>query len=215
MQPDSPAVSPPESTGEEEIQELVQAFFASQEDMARSISVLCGSNHKQQSNDTITPVILMMLNSQVQVQLTVVGWQPFRTRDLTYPYQQMNARQKQAILALLDQERHGQRWTVFEHAMTFRRGIQSIQLMPLDVLSALCSLVLSSELYPDKRLRLAICNILLQRVQANVVLDKHTQAALNARLFPPPSPTPPTKMDHPGDGAISPGGSPACIPAPS
>jgi hypothetical protein len=133
-------------TGEEEIHELVQAFFASPEDMTRSISILCGTNQKQQSNDTITPVILMMLNSQIQVQLTVVGWQPFRTRDLTYPYHQMNARQRQAILTLLDQERHGQRWTVFEHAMTFKRGFQSIQLKPLEVLSALCSLVLSSEL---------------------------------------------------------------------
>jgi hypothetical protein len=204
-----------DNSAEQEIQELVHAFFASPEDMSRSISVLCGANHKQQSNDTITPVVLMMLNSQVQVQLTGVGWQPFRTRDLTYPYQQMNLRQKQAILALLDQERHCQRWTVFEHAMTFRRGVQSIQLKPLEVLSALCSLVLSSELYPDKRLRLAICNILLQRVQANVVLDKHTQAALNARLFPPPSP--PVMMEHAEDkdGAISPGGvqpAPACIP---
>ena len=57
-------------------------------------------------------------------------------------------------------------------------------LKPLDVLSALCSLVLSSNAYPDKRLRVAICNILLQRVQARVTLDKHTQAALNQRLFP-------------------------------
>lgn len=167
---------------------VAHAFFHSQQDMQRAISVFCGAVQKQ-TTDIITPTILMMLNSTMQMQLTAVGWQPFKSRDLTYPYHAMNQAQKAAILSLLSKE-HEDRWMVFDHAMVYKKGFQVVQLKPLDVLGALCSLVLASDTYTDKRLRLAVCNILLQRVQASMVLDKHTQMALNQRLFPPSSTNP-------------------------
>ena len=160
---------------------VVHAFFHSQHDMQRAISVFCGTASKQ-STDVITPTLLMMLNSTLQMQLTAVGWQPFRSRDLTYPYHAMTQDQRAAILSLLTQE-HEDKWIVFDHAMVYKRGGQTIQLKPIDVLGSMCSLVLASDTYTDKRLRLAVCNILLQRVQANIVLDKQTQMALNQRLF--------------------------------
>ena len=167
---------------------VVHAFFREQTDMQRAITVFCGTVPKQ-STDIITPTVLMMLNSTLQMQLTAVGWQPFRSRDLTYPYHAMTQAQRAAILGLLVPE-HEDKWAVFDHAMVYRRarGVQVIQLKPIDVLGALCSLVLASDTYPDKRLRLAVCNILLQRVQASIVLDKHTQMALNQRLFAPTTP---------------------------
>ena len=186
----------------DDLQTIGHAFFHSPQDMQRAISVFCGAVHKQ-NTDIITPTILVMLNSTLQMQLTAVGWQPFKSRDLTYPYHAMTSTQRGAILSLLREEHEG-KWMVFDHAMIFKKGFQVMQLKPLDVLGALCTLVLASDTYPDKRLRLAVCNILLQRVQASMVLDKHTQIALNQRLFPvAPTPTAMAKTME-GGGAISP-----------
>ena len=191
---------PPTSAAQEDsariIASVMQAFFEGPERMQKSISVLCESNLKQ-NTDTITPTLLAMLSYPLQVQLTAVGWQPFKSKDLTYPYNQMTQEQKQVLRSALvggttdtttDHEHPtpSRRWGVFEHAMMYRTsGGQPAFLKPLDVLGALCSTVLNSSAYPDKRLRMAICNILLQRGLACVPLDKHTQTALNERLFQP------------------------------
>jgi hypothetical protein len=162
--------------------ELIRVFFEEPTQMQRCISVLCEHNRKPNS-ETVTPTILMMLTSPVQVQLTAVGWQPLKSRELTYPYVQMTCDQRAAIKAIV--ECKTAQWSIFEHAMTCRRSTPPIHLKPLDVLGALCTSVLASTAYTDRRLRVAICNILLQRVQASIPLDKHTQSALNLRLFPP------------------------------
>lgn len=175
--------------------DLVSVFFGELPRMQKSINVLCENNLKQ-NTDTVTPTILTMLTCPLQIQLTAVGWQPFKSKDLTYPYNQMTQEQRQvfrdSIASMTDQAQFHKRWGIFEHAMIYRRpgGAKPILLKPLDVLGALCSSVLNSSAYQDKRLRVAICNILLQRVQASVPLDKHTQSSLNERLFPSVPQTP-------------------------
>lgn len=185
---------------------MVDAFFGTRPRMQASIAILCDSIHsnsnrtnhatKQEqggkpktghthaSGDPVTQTILLMLSSPVHIQLTVVGWQPLRGRELTFPFHLMTSEQKQALKALIEGE--PAKWMVYEHAMTYRRPAtdQAITLDALDVLGALCSSILASTTYKDRRLRVAVCNILLQRVQASIPIDKHTQAALNARLFP-------------------------------
>jgi hypothetical protein len=167
--------------------EILQLFFGSLGEMQRSLTILCESNQKSTpptGTDTVTQTVLMLLSSPLHIQLTVVGWQPLKGRDLTFPYALMSLEQRQGLRRLVDEG--GDRWSVYEHAMMFRRGASPMLLKSLDVLEALCSLVLSSATaYPDKRLRVAICNILLQRVQANIPIERNVQAALNAKLFPP------------------------------
>lgn len=189
--------------GEEEstvMAELISVFFGEQARMQKSINVLCENNLKQ-NTDTVTPTILTMLTCPLQIQLTAVGWQPFKSKDLTYPYNQMSQEQRQVfrntIKSEMEQAQFYKRWGIFEHAMIYRRpgGAKPILLRPLEVLGALCSSVLSSHAYQDKRLRVAICNILLQRVQASVPLDKHTQSSLNERLFPSVPQTPVSPPD--------------------
>lgn len=173
---------------------LVHAFFGDPLTMQRSISVLCENNLKQ-NTDTVTPTILTMITCPLQMQLTAIGWQPFRSKDLTYPYSQMSHDQKEVFRKTMTAENTPihKNWSIFEHAMIHRRkaGDTPVLLKSLDVLSGLCSLVLGSQAYQDKRLRVAVCNILLQRVQASVPLDKHTQASLNERLFAPSAPATP------------------------
>jgi hypothetical protein len=160
----------------------VRLFFGDTDSMQRSLAVLCESNHKQPA-DTVTQTILMLLTSPVHIQLTAVGFQPLKGRELTFPYAQMTLEQRQALRALVDEG--GELWNVYEHAMMYRRSGPLVQLKPLDVLEALCASVLTSPAYSDKRVRVAICNILLQRVQASVPIDRGVQASLNVKLFPP------------------------------
>jgi hypothetical protein len=75
----------------------------------------------------------------------------------------MTARQRQSLLGLLQGEHT---LHAYEHALVVRRSAAPVRLETLDVLEALCATVLASPAYPDRRLRVALCNILLQRVQA-------------------------------------------------
>lgn len=181
-------------------QAVIDSFFGSKRRMETSLAVLCDSIHCDQNKripgrnssqsshgaaiDPMTQTVLMLLSSPIHVQLTVVGWQPLKGFDLTYPFHLMSSEQKQTIKDLIETEPN--MWSVYEHAMSYRRHGQSHTptLAPLDVLGALCSSILESSAYQNKRLRVAVCNILLQRVQASIPIDKQTQAALNVRLFP-------------------------------
>jgi hypothetical protein len=163
--------------------QLLSLFFEDGEVMQQTLAVLCESNHKQHA-DMVTQTVLMLLNSPIHIQLTAVGWQPLKGKELTYPYMRMSLQQRQALAALLDE---GQgHWLTYEHAMIYRSPQCPLtQLKPLMVLEALCASVLASTAYPDKRLRVAICNILLQRVQASIPIERGVQTVLNQRLFPP------------------------------
>jgi hypothetical protein len=173
----------------------VALFFGDPASMQRTLAVLCESNQKQPATDSVTQTVLLLLSSPVHVQLTAVGWQPLKGRDLTFPYAHMTPDQRQALKALIDEG--SERWHVYEHAMMYRRSAPPVHLKPLDVLEGLCGSVLSSAAYPDKRLRVAICNILLQRVQASIPIERSVQAALNARLFPPRASRPGTPCESP------------------
>lgn len=172
---------------------VVSLFFGCASSMQRTLAVLCESNQKVPGADTVTQTILQLLSSPVHVQLTAVGWQPLKGRELTFPYTHMSPEQRQAVKTLVDEG--PERWHVYEHAMVYRRSSPLVHLKPLDVLEGLCCSVLDSAAYPDKRLRVAICNILLQRVQASIPIDRSVQAALNARLFPPRASRPGTPRE--------------------
>jgi hypothetical protein len=162
-----------------ELADVVPAFFGP-EALPTTLAILCQQN--AEAPDQIASTLICALTCPLQIHLTAVGWQPFRGKALTIPYPSMTARQRQTLLALLQGEHvlH-----TYEHALVIRRSAAPVRLATLDVLEALCSTVLASPAYPDRRLRIALCNILLQRVQASVPLDKGTQAKLNARLFEP------------------------------
>ena len=55
-------------------------------------------------------------------------------------------------------------------------------LAPAAVLVALCSKVFESSAHPDPRRRVALCNIILQRVQGYIPIDKPVQRQLNEWL---------------------------------
>lgn len=181
------------SSSDDPFVRVVALFFGCASSMQRTLAVLCDSNQKQQGTDTVTQAVLYLLSSPLHLQLTVVGWQPLKGRELTFPYAQMTPEQREGLKALLDEGT--ERWHVYEHAMMYRRSSPPLHLKPLDVLEGLCGSVLDSTAYQDKRFRVAICNILLQRVQASIPIERSVQAALNARLFPPRASRPGTPRE--------------------
>jgi hypothetical protein len=168
------------SPDDEKHTRVVTLFFEGLATMQRTLAILCESNNRQAGADVVTQTILMLLTSPLHMQLTAIGWQPLKGRDITFPYSHMTIEQKQAFRELVGD---GSNWHSYEHALVLRRRLKTVQLEPLDVLEALCASVLASTAYPDKRMRVAICNILLQRVQASVPIERSVQTALNAKLF--------------------------------
>lgn len=162
-----------------ELSGVLPAFFNS-ENMPSTLAVLCQQNGDHSHSDQITYALVKALTSPLHIQLTEVGWQPFRGTALTIPYTSMTSTQKGALLDLLDGPHT---WCAFEHALVIRWAGEPVHLSTIDVLEAFCSAVLSSDIYPDRRVRVGLCNILLQRIQAQVPIDKGTQTTLNERLF--------------------------------
>lgn len=98
------------------------------------------------------------------------------------PYYRMDPAQRDFLLEMTEGSRG---WRVHDSSMVWGRKGAPRMLPALDVLEAVCSQILASaKAYPDPRARVAICNIVLQRVQASTPLTQGVQAALNARLFP-------------------------------
>ncbi len=57
------------------------------------------------------------------------------------------------------------------------------RLSPVEALSALCERILASKIHPEHRVRVGVCNIILQRVQGVVPLSRNVQQSLNTVLF--------------------------------
>ena len=182
---------------------VLDAFFRPTRTLQMTLAVLCDCQPQQQPQqqqgaqtkssggggggwDPVTATVLTMISCPVHLQLTAVGWQPFKGKDLTFPYQRMTVAQRETLRRTLELD-HDQAggWTAYEHALVLRQPAMVVPRLPsLDVLEALCTTILHSAAYPDRRLRVAVCNIVLQRVQASLPVEKATLRALNDRLFP-------------------------------
>lgn len=158
-------------------QEFVQRFFA-RDELPQVLASLCDSNSK--AADPVTSTVLMFINSSLQIQLTAVGLQPFAGKDVTFPYHHMSVAQTEFLLRLVNTDGH---WSVYPNSMKVRWSHAQQKLDALDVLECVCVHIMSSQSFPDKRSRLALCNIILQRLQASCPLVPSLQANLNERLF--------------------------------
>jgi hypothetical protein len=123
--------------------------------------------HVESKYDPITATAIIFLTSPLQLALTEVGAMLFQGRaSMVYPY------------ALMSE------WNIYNEALMFKRSKneQPRTVKQSSVLIALCSKVLSAKVKKDRRPRLALCNIILQRVQGYVAIDKQVQKELNEWL---------------------------------
>jgi hypothetical protein len=155
----------------------IQDAFFSPPQLERTLVVLC--ENARQEKDPVTHTLITMVSHPLQLHLTAVGLQPFRGKETTFPYEAMSPDQQQTLRKLLEQS---SMWTRHESCQSFLER-EFVLLDPGPILHALCRNILTNSIHKDRRVRVAVCNIILQRVQANVPLSKKLQAQLNLDLF--------------------------------
>ena len=179
---------------------LVSVFFKGP-GLRRMLTYLCNAR-KPGDWDPVTATVLDLLTGRLQFCLSSVGLIPFRGKaSLVYPYHMMTAEQKDFLRQAL-QDRAS--FCVCNEALVFHNqasqhrhdgflrhadpsASKSIartdRLDQVPVLQAMCQSVLESKIHEERRVKIGICNILLQRVQSVVPIARSAQLELNSLLF--------------------------------
>ena len=161
-------------------EESIEAEFASAEALSVLLPYMAkieGEDRRNDKYDPITATVITFLTSPLQLTLTEVGAAIFQGHStLVYPFNLMTERQKDFVRGALGRR---EEWNVYHDAVVFRRSKSTLLLSPTSVLTALCGKVLESAVHPDRSRRVALCNIILQRVQGYVRIDKPVQRELN------------------------------------
>ncbi len=161
------------------LEKFVQIFF-DEENIKNSIIVLCQNN--QNETDPISNTLITMLTTPLEIQLVVNGVRMFRGKELMFPYQYMNAKQREFLLEIINYDE--KQWLYYEFCIQWKnKGKTPVFLDHLEILKSICTLVQGSKKYTDNRSKLAITNIILQRIHSNVTISKNIQQALNKFLF--------------------------------
>jgi hypothetical protein len=158
----------------------IAAHFAGEEALLRLLPYFCkieADDRRGGKCDPITNTVITLLSSPVHLCLSEVGAALFQGHaKLIYPYNLMSEEQKVFIRDCLDQR---QEWNIFNDTVVFRRSKTPVLLCPSRVLTALCRKMFDSQAHTEPARRTALCNIILQRVQGYVRIDKDVQRQLN------------------------------------
>ena len=139
--------------------------------------------------DSITMIVSALLTATLDLQLVVNGIIFFRNKEIVYPYTCMTEVQREILLRMMRDPELKTRWNHHELCLIWKtrplvsQEQRDIFLNPVQVLHVVCELVMSSKQYSDKRSRLAICNIVLQRLHSQVNMTAAIQKKLNELLF--------------------------------
>ena len=132
--------------------------------------------------DPVTSTVLDLLTGKLQFCLTEVGLLPFKGKaGLVYPYHMMTQTQKTFLRECLC---HRTLYCVCNDSVVFYSSPGDPErLEAVEVLEAMCSRILASGIHSEHKVRVGVCNIILQRVQSVVPLSKNVQRQLNVALF--------------------------------
>jgi hypothetical protein len=169
--------------------ERMVAIFFDAEGLQRMLTFLCNSRLPG-SWDPVTSTVVDMLTLRLQFCLTAEGLAPFRGKaDMIYPYHMMTMPQK----AFLREELSARcSYCICNDAVMFHPaqcGGAPDRLDQVNVLEGVCNRILSSGVHAEHRVRVGVCNIILQRVQGVVPISRGVQQKLNAVLFGPLKPS--------------------------
>jgi hypothetical protein len=170
------------------IERMVAIFFDA-EGLQRMLTFLCNSRLPG-SWDPVTSTVVDMLTLRLQFCLTAEGLAPFRGKaDMIYPYHMMTMPQK----AFLREELATRcSYCICNDAVMFHPAQCASapeRLDQVNVLEGVCNRILSSGVHSEHRVRVGVCNIILQRVQGVVPISRGVQQKLNAVLFGPLKPS--------------------------
>jgi hypothetical protein len=162
------------------IEDMVSVFFDA-DGLQRMLTFLCNARLPG-SWDPVTSTVVDMLTGRLHFCLTSEGLSPFRGKaDLVFPYHMMSQRQKNFLRDALS-VRSG--YCVCNDAVVFNPSPGAPdRLDHLRVLEGVCARILASKIHEEHRVRVGVCNIILQRVQSVVPISRGVQKRLNAVLF--------------------------------
>lgn len=137
-------------------------------------------------NDPITSTLIIFMTSHIHLSLTDVGAMIFKEHStLIYPYNLMSVRQKAFLRNCIQRE---EEWNTHNNTVVFKlsKSLPAMRLSSSDVLFAFCKKILRADNPSEStrstdsfKQRMAVCNIILQRVQGHVQIDKPIQQKLN------------------------------------
>jgi len=161
---------------------MVSVFFDS-DGIQRMLTSLCNARLPG-SCDPVTSTVVDMLTSRLQFCLTSEGLVPFRGKaNMVYPYHMMSPRQKSF---LRDELSLRSSYCVCNDSVMFHTTPGAVEkLDQVRVLEGMCHRILASGIHAEHRVRVGVCNIILQRVQSVVPISRGMQQKLNSTLFGP------------------------------
>ena len=149
--------------------------------LQRILTYLCNARLPG-SWDPVTSTVLDLLTGRLQFCLTAEGLVPFKGKAaLVFPYHMMTQAQKSFLRdAVSDRDRY----CICNDALLFHACEGDPErLDQVDVLEAMCRRILASNVHKDYKVRVGVCNIILQRIQSTVAIPRCVQQRLNAVLF--------------------------------
>jgi hypothetical protein len=163
--------------------EMVSTFFDT-EGLQRMLTFFCNARLPGHW-DPVTSTVVDMLTARLQFCLTSEGLIPFRGKtDMIYPYHMMSAKQKSFLRDMLSIR---SLYCVCNDAIMFPHPIGTDERLDhVKVLECVCTRILASSVHEEHRVRVGVCNIILQRVQSVVPISKGVQQKLNEALFSQP-----------------------------
>jgi hypothetical protein len=164
--------------------EFIATFLAG--DALRALMVHACNHAVSFVADPITDSVCSMLTAAVNPMFSATALMPFCEKaHIALPYTLMTPAQRTYVYRLLGDARHGliRRNNCVE--VRFDGAGKKPQSLPaFDVLLAMCEMVMQSsgEDAGERRKRLAVANILLQRVRCNVYIAHDVFVKLQARV---------------------------------
>lgn len=157
------------------------SVFFDLEGTQRILTFLCNARTPGKW-DPVTATILDILTAKLQFCLTSSGLIPFRGQaGMVYPYHMMSVKQKEFLREAL--EKRASYCVCNDSIMFYSAPGDPDKLDHLLVLEALCQKILESKIHDEQKVRVGVCNIILQRIQSVVPISKGVQQRLNAVLF--------------------------------
>jgi hypothetical protein len=171
--------------------DMVDLFFTGS-DLANMISYFCKISVAQ-SRDPIADTVVVMISSPLVVMLTQVGLAPFKNNpSYVYPYKFLSDIQREFLKGFVQ--------SITDNAAT---GVVSMQvgggcilykksstrnpvyLDSYNVITSLCNGIIGNRSKNDHRNRIAVCNVILQRIGGVVHIDRSimSRVALHLQSF--------------------------------
>lgn len=159
-------------------EEQVLAHFFDFEGISTLLPYFCKINQEQVKEhklDVISSTLIMFLTCPLQLTMNQFGVSLFYNHTtLIYPYHLMTEQQKKVLLDLCFKQNE---YSILNEHIVFKWSSMTV---PISItLQVLCSKIFASKTYADQATQVAICNIIMQRIQGYIPISSSVQKELN------------------------------------